>query len=47
MKCVGLSRQDDEVRVGLALLPEVEQVDPRDVPHVKVGQDDVHVLVHI
>ena len=33
--------------IGLALLPEVEKVDARDLAHVQVGEDDVDVLIDV
>ena len=32
---------------GLRCLPELQQIDPADVAHVQVGEDDVDVLVDV
>ncbi len=37
----------DELRIGLALLPELEQLDAAHIPHVEIGEDDVDIFVNI
>ena len=37
----------NELRIGLALLPELEQLDAADIAHVQIGENDVDIFVDV